>query len=463
MAIRTSSVAGRFFPDDKAKLKAVLSDYEDKTNGLLKLLPAEPVAILSPHAGYAFCGGLTAGAWSTTRATAFARIAILSPSHHVRIDGMAVPAGHDTVGLPGMRVKIDTKACKALARMRGVRADDAPFDKEHGIDTQLPFARRVHPKTPVVPIVIGDTTEGHVAEVIDKLAAMEGRTLFVLSSDLSHFLTQEQAVRIDGQTAGLIETGQGARLTPAHACGARGLAGWLASAAGRGTRPMRLGQFTSYNTTRDDSRVVGYGAWAFYDAADDVLSTPLRAELLRAARAGLKSRLAKGRMPEVGLDSFPMPLRTIAASFVTLEIEGRLRGCIGSMMAHRSLVADVVANAVKAGFEDRRFRPVSAEDLDAAEIKISLLTRPAPIEVENEEHLLSQLEPGKTGLILSEGDKRGLFLPSVWSSLPEPKDFLQALRRKAGLEPETWSEAQSFQLFRAEHFGEAALQDRNAA
>ena len=307
-----------------------------------------------------------------------------------------------------------------------------------------------------------EVLKGH-REPIDRLDAMEGETLFILSSDLSHFLTQDQALRIDAQTAGLIETGQGAKLTPAHACGARAIAGWLASEAGRACRALRLGQFTSFNTTRDPGRVVGYGAWGLYDAASDILSDNLRRELLRVARAGLASRIAKGRAPEVGLDSFPMPLRTVMASFVTLEIGGRLRGCVGSMVAHRPLVADVIANAVKAGFEDRRFGPLSAEELEQADIKVSLLTRSQNIEPESEAELLAQLVPGDTGLILAEGDKRALFLPSVWGSLTDPLAFVQALRRKAGFEANCWSDAQEFRIFRAEQFSEAGTGLRCAA
>lgn len=463
MAVRTSRVAGRFFPSDKAELSSILEAYAKKTQGLGEALPHQPVAVISPHAGYAFCGGLTAGAWAVTQSMTPDRIAILSPSHAHAFDGIAVPGDHDQVGLPGMRIKLDGAACTSLVRARKARTEDAAFANEHGIDTQLPFARKIHPKVPVVPVVIGNATEGQVASVIDRLAAMQGQTLFVFSSDLSHFLTQEQALRIDAQTAGLIETGQGAKLTPAHACGARAVSGWLASETGRDTRALRLGQFTSFNTSRDAQRVVGYGAWSFSNPTCDILSDGLRRELLRAARAGLTSRLAKGRMPEVGLDSFPVPLRTIMASFVTLEIEGRLRGCVGSMMAHRPLITDVIVNAIKAGFEDRRFKPVTARELNAAEVKISVLTKPRLIDPESEADLLQQLVPGETGLIVAEQDKRALFLPSVWSSLSEPRDFLRGLRRKAGLAPDTWSDGQEFRLFRAEKFDEYQLLQRSAA
>lgn len=463
MPMRTTRIAGRFFPEDKDRLSDMLRAFAARTEPLAKVLAAPPRAVIVPHAGYGFCGGLTAGAWAVTRGLRPARIAVLSPSHHHGFDGIAVPCGHGAVGLPGMRVRIDTEACKALVRSRKARAREAAFETEHGIDTQLPFARQTHPRVPVVPVVIGTATAGQVAAVIDRLARMQGETLFVLSSDLSHFLTREQALRIDAQTAGLIETGQGARLTPAHACGARAIAGWLASEAGRDGRVLRLGQASSFSATQDAARVVGYGAWAFYDPATEVLSAALRRELLRAARQALTSRLTRGRMPEVKLDSFPVPLRTVAASFVTLEIDGRLRGCIGSMTAHRALVADVVANAVRAAVADRRFEPLTPQALDAAEIRVSVLSRPRQIACADEAELLAQLVPGETGLILAEGDRRALFLPSVWSGLPDPAAFVRALRRKAGLDPERWSAAQEFRLFHAESFAESDLQMREAA
>ncbi|MFZ7090623.1 AmmeMemoRadiSam system protein A [Primorskyibacter sp. 2E233] len=462
MAVRQTHVAGRFFPEDQQALDALLAEYDAQWQGLRAELPSVPRAVISPHAGYAFSGKLTAAAWAALARGTPDRIAILSPSHRARFDGIAVPTAHDSVEVPKKRVRIDARACHALIRADLAHGHEAAFAEEHGIDTQLPFARYYHPKVPVVPMVIGDATEGQVAQAIDRLTRMKGETLFVLSSDLSHFLTQEQALRIDAQTAGLIETGQGARLTPSHACGARALSGWLASQTGAGCRALRLGMHTSFAASQNAERVVGYGAWGLFAPEDDILDGTSRRALLNVAQAALTSRLTKGLPPEIDVNSFAVQLRTLMASFVTLERGGRLRGCIGSMVPHRSLVADVAANAVKAGFEDPRFDRLTTAELGDLDVKVSVLTRPAPFEVTDEADLVARLIPEVSGAILSDGDRRGLFLPSVWASVSDPQEFVTALKRKAGLPPDHWSDSLRIQTFRAEAFEGRADQERAA-
>ena len=458
MALRNTSVAGTFFPDDKPELKKLVSSLLSQAAAVPALVPEPPIAILAPHAGYAYSGALTAAAWQAVRDTAPARIAILSPSHHLRFAGLAVPDNHNGVALPGLRVRIDTEACAGLVKSGFATPNDDAFDREHGIDTQLPFARSVLSGVPVVPVVIGDAGPDQVAAVVDALAALQGRTLFVLSSDLSHYLTEDAAQKRDVRTAALIEAGHGAVLTSEDACGARAIAGFLASRTGLGCRPLRLGRYTSKKTTGQTDRVVGYGAWAFFGREASILNDALRAELLSVARKALAHAAARGRAPQVRVDSFAPPLRTVMASFVTLEQAGRLRGCIGSLAAVRPLVADVVTNAVKAGLEDPRFGPVTPDEVDALHLSVSVLTRPLKVAVDGRDDLLAHLVPGQTGAIVQDGNRRGVFLPTVWQSLPEPEAFLGGLMRKAGLAPDHWSDSLTVHLFRSESFSEKDMQ-----
>ncbi len=463
MARRETQLAGKFFPEEGAALAGAVKTLAQTAAPLATLFPATPRAVIAPHAGFAFSGALSAAAWATTAQAAPARIVILSPSHHVAFDGLAVPTGHDVVSLPGKRVQIDRAACQALIRAGHAHGRDVVFEAEHGIDVQLPFARHYHPKVPVLPMVIGHASAGQVAAAIDRLMRIKGETLFVLSSDLSHFLPRAQAARIDGQTAGLIETGQGGRLTPAHACGARAISGWFASATGAACRVMRLGQGNSLRGGGDPGGVVGYGAWALFDEAADVLPQRLRQELLRVARQALASQMTRGASPRLDLSSFATPQRSVMASFVSLESGGFLRGCMGSMAPHRPLVSDVMANAVLAGFGDTRFNPLTAPELERIEIGVSLLTRPRALEVDSEAAACAALVPGKTGLILSEGDRRALFLPSVWQKTGGARNFLRALKQKAGIAADHWSGDIRLQVFRTESFGETQHADRAIA
>lgn len=161
-------------------------------------------------------------------------------------------------------------------------------------------------------------------------------------------------------------------------------------------------------------------------------STELGARLLARARQAIAHHLGLG--PAAGKDDDPR-LATRGATFVTLKEDGELRGCIGSLRAQRPLAEDVVANAVAAASRDPRFPPVAADEFDRLHIEVSLLSEPEFIDFRDEAELLAQLRPGEDGLILFAGCRSATFLPQVWDQLPEPAQFLAALKHKAGLDP----------------------------
>ena len=177
--------------------------------------------------------------------------------------------------------------------------------------------------------------------------------------------------------------------------------------------------------------------------------------LLEIARASIRHGLARGKPVPVDLGTLPPELAVERATFVTLERQGELRGCIGCLEAFRPLAVDIAANAFAAAFRDSRFPPVSAEEFDGLEIHLSLLTPPEPLPFSSEADLLSQLVPGVDGLILEEGPLRGTFLPAVWEHLPEPEAFLWHLKVKAGLSGNHWSPAMRVHRYRTELIKEA--------
>lgn len=156
---------------------------------------------------------------------------------------------------------------------------------------------------------------------------------------------------------------------------------------------------------------------------------------------------ATGSSPDLS----PAVLSALAAkgaSFVTLKKSGRLRGCIGSVIAHRDLAGDLCENAFKAAFRDPRFPPLAADEIDdSLELSISVLSPPQAFPFSNEADLIGKLTPFEDGIILSEGNQRGLFLPQVWEQLPDPADFLAHLKRKAGLPMDYWSDTLRAQRF----------------
>lgn len=140
------------------------------------------------------------------------------------------------------------------------------------------------------------------------------------------------------------------------------------------------------------------------------------------------------------------------ATFVTLTLDGNLRGCIGRLEACRPLVEDVVENARAAAFGDPRFAPLSKDEFETLEIHISVLSPSEEMVFVSEADLLEQIRPGVDGLILQEGGQRGTFLPSVWEELPDKELFLMHLKMKAGFSNTYWSDALRVSRYTAEYF-----------
>lgn len=174
-------------------------------------------------------------------------------------------------------------------------------------------------------------------------------------------------------------------------------------------------------------------------STDEKLSAEQRSTLLDIAQRSIAHGLETGRALTLDPDDYAQPLRRPGAAFVTLHLQGQLRGCIGSLEPYRSLAEDVAANAFAAAFRDPRFPPLSAQEQDQLALDISVLSPARPMSFSSEQELLDQLRPGTDGLILEDGPRRGTFLPSVWEQLPEPQAFLRHLKQKAGLPADYWS------------------------
>ena len=179
----------------------------------------------------------------------------------------------------------------------------------------------------------------------------------------------------------------------------------------------------------------------------------LGATLLDIARRAIDSRLS-GVQSNFLRSSRQPRLDRPGASFVTLNKHGELRGCMGTLEAHRSLQHDVEENAYAAAFRDPRFPPVSAVEWPEVRIEISVLTPPEPLTFRDEADLRRQLQPGSDGVILQAGQRRATFLPQVWEQLSHPEVFLAQLKQKAGLSADFWSPEVVIQRYRVQKWKE---------
>lgn len=169
------------------------------------------------------------------------------------------------------------------------------------------------------------------------------------------------------------------------------------------------------------------------------LSAPTRKLLFKLAQQTIHYGAHHGQLFPIELANLPVEIRSPRATFVTLEKQGQLRGCIGSLEPRRPLAEDIAFNAFAAAFRDPRFPPVTPEEVTQLDIHLSILSPLEALRFRSEAELLAQIRVGLDGLVLEERYRRSTFLPAVWEQLPDKRDFLAQLKRKAGLPGEYWS------------------------
>ncbi|MEE8635961.1 MAG: AmmeMemoRadiSam system protein A [Acidiferrobacterales bacterium] len=180
-----------------------------------------------------------------------------------------------------------------------------------------------------------------------------------------------------------------------------------------------------------------------------MLSPADRQALLQLAETSIKTGLGGDRL-RIDPAEYSPSLQQPGASFVTIKVRHELRGCIGTLECERVLAIDVVQNAYAAAFRDPRFSPLTAPEFEHLHVHVSVLGRPESIEFASERDLIQQLRPGVDGVILQEGSYRATFLPAVWESLPDPNEFMQQLKCKAGLSADHWSDKITVQRYTTE-------------
>jgi len=457
-ATRPAAVAGMFYPASTAELGRQVDELLAAAAGR-EHEPA-PKALIAPHAGYVYSGPIAASAYAQVRARRgrIRRVVLLGPAHRVPLRGLALP-GVERFATPLGEVEIDAEAVAALRDLPQVVDSPRAHAAEHSLEVHLPFLQRVLGEFSLLPLAVGEASAEEVAEVLDRVWGGD-ETLIVVSSDLSHYLPYDTARRIDRDTVDhLLSLDAG--IDPERACGATPINGLLLAARRRGLAAELLDLRNSGDTAGDRRRVVGYAALA------------LRPQSTAAAPAGSEGNEAEDRgrvllaharsaiAEALRLDPHPAPQRAFlqrpGASFVTLRSSGSLRGCIGSLQARRALGADVRANAVAAAFSDPRFAPLRAAEYGEIDVEVSVLSAAAPLPVASEYDLHGQLRAGVDGLILELGSRRSTFLPQVWESLPDAREFVDELKRKAGLRRDFWSEELRFSRYTVEKFTETEL------
>ncbi len=441
MSVRAAAVAGQFYPADAGDLRAAIEGYlsaADAGDG-----PA-PKAIIAPHAGFVYSGAVAASAYARLAPVAdrIKRVVLLGPSHRVALKGIAM-SGADYFETPLGRIRLDKQAAADIKGLGQVGVSDPVHAQEHSLEVHLPFLQVLLDDFTLVPLVVGQVAPEQVAEVMRRLWGGP-ETLIVVSSDLSHYLGYHDAQMLDNRTRDAIESLAPQDIEEGGACGRYPVGGLLRIAANSGMRVETVDLRNSGDTAGAKDRVVGYGSWLFFDQDFEARTRALLdqhgARLLQIAGTTITLRCQNPDNRRISISNVPNVLKAKGASFVTLKTqEGQLRGCSGSVQALQPLAMDVANSAIKAAFNDQRFKPVSEAERASLQLSISVLSPQVEMTVQSEGDLLAQLRPGTDGLIIQDGSMRALFLPAVWEQMPEPGAFLGQLKKKAGMAPGHWS------------------------
>jgi AmmeMemoRadiSam system protein B/AmmeMemoRadiSam system protein A len=469
--LRKPAVAGKFYPSDVKQLEAEVKEFLRNSDS--KQL-GEISGLISPHAGYVFSGRTAATAFAQLNPESiFENIFIIGSSHHHHFGKAAVYSEGDWE-MPYGKESVNADIGNELANKYPEIFTDNPLyhKEEHSLEVQLPFLHyRLKNPYKIVPIIIGCSDTGVCRSIALALKPyMTAKNLFVVSTDLSHYPAYDDAKKADKNTINAILTGNPEKLVMAlngntrqHIPGlATSLCGWT-SVLTFMMMTEEIGGFeyhlidacnsgdAKYYGKKDS--VVGYCSTAITrnenTKSEFNLNDHEKKLLLGIARKTLENYFAHTKTEVINKNELTNNLKAYCGAFVTLHIDGRLRGCIGRMTGNVLLYELVSEMAISAAFHDRRFSPLQSSELQRVKIEISVLSPMKKIDD------ISEIELGKHGILIENGYRSGVFLPQVatetgWTL----EEYLgHCARDKAGLGWEGWRNANIY-VFTAEVFSE---------
>jgi AmmeMemoRadiSam system protein B/AmmeMemoRadiSam system protein A len=453
--VRQPVRAGSFYPAEAAELTGMIHRLTLKAQKTRVHLPRNKTlkALIMPHAGYVYSGWTAAHASLVLKKNQFSKVILMGPDHKIGIRNGAIC---DVAAYQTPLGRIDLHADTAKLRRQPGLFQPLPvsMDQEHSLEVILPFLQTYLGQFELVPIIVGRADVGSLAEALGVIR--DDHTLLVVSSDLSHFLDYPDAVSMDRETVqGVIDLNSAILASrDRRACGAMPLLILMEIASRNNWQPVLLHYSNSGDTAGSRSRVVGYTTIAFF--GDRLMNNPGEPGekfteeqglvLVKLARHTIMEKLGR-KLSESEPDpnarhSQDESYKSHQGTFVTLKINGQLRGCIGSLTARESVWEGVKHNAINAAFHDPRFSPLTAKEFDKTDIEVSILSEPLPLEYRDGKDLTQKLRVNVDGVIIRKGNASATFLPQVWEQLPRPEEFLSHLCMKAGLPSDAWKDPQ---------------------
>jgi AmmeMemoRadiSam system protein B/AmmeMemoRadiSam system protein A len=486
--VRKPAVAGQFYTADPQTLRREIESYIAETE-IDDAFSGEVIAIVSPHAGYMYSGGVAAHGYRLLRGKEYETVVVIAPSHVEYFDFCSVFAG-DAYLTPLGEIPIDRKMVDLITSKHDLirksekgHAYNRLGRGEHSLEVQLPFLQVALGQFDLVPIVMGSQDFDCVRALGETLGeVLSGRkALIVASTDLSHFHSDQRAKSLDGVFIEALQRFEPETLresihdSKTEACGGGPtMAAMIAAKILGADRCSVLSYATSGDVTGDRSSVVGYVSAAMFrasgtsrnpgrgsrsaeespgagsDSFDIGLTPDDKSYLLRLARGTIEAHFGEvGELPPHRSPVLDMP----CGAFVTLSKKGKLRGCIGYIEAVKPLRETISEMASSAAFKDWRFPPVRESELSEIEIEISVLSPLRRIEDP------TVIEVGTHGIVITRGPSRGLLLPQVavdWNW--DRETFLRQTCVKAGLPEDAWTiDGTNIDIFSADIFSEREL------
>ena len=483
---RPAYCAGSWYPADADDLSKTVDGLVARASP--PTIEGRPIAVIAPHAGYRFSAPVAAAGYSCLRGHSYKRVIVLALSHRYAgsYHGVEVPGQYTAYATPLGEVPIDRAVCDDLLAKEPFLSKPGLDRNEHSLELQLPFLQKVLGEFRLVPLLVGQMTEAEYADAAQAILSwMDDETLLVASSDFTHYGRRFDYTPFRNDVPAKLRELADQAADPITRCDLDGFLEHLAKTndtiCGRNpialllricamqegeVQGVRAAFDTSGNLTGDWKNSVTYQSFVFAPRSgtpeaqeQQPVSAPRSVTLgdqeqqllLRLARQTVTARLKDQSPPKVDPAQLSAILKENGACFVTLENRGRLRGCIGHLVAHEPLYKNVIHNA-KAACRDRRFvnNPVTARELDQLHIEISYLTPMKKMEDP------ANIVVSRHGLMIVMGPNRGVLLPQVASRYGwTPEEFLSQTCLKAGLPVDAWKRPDAeLYCFEAEVFGE---------
>lgn len=461
---RQPYAAGRFYSPDKDTLT---KDLTQLFESCVKTFPHPTVrAIICPHAGYVYSGKVAASAYSVIdRNTVYKNIFVIGSSHIMAFEGASVYNTGDYI-TPLGKLTVNKEIANGLKKEK---LFDFPVNahlQEHSLEVQMPFIQYYLKNIPpIIPIIIATNNVNNIKKIADILRPwFTPENLFIISSDFSHYPSYKTANEVDNATANAIVSGDPKKFLDVLKKNsyindpglATSMCGWTSGLLllylAEGSRNLEFKKI-DYSNSGDSKygnkdEVVGYNAIALIEKnsgtqtakslADEVtFSAKEKEQLISLARDNIRSLLYDKKRISVNKETLPEVFKKPYGAFVTLKINGSLRGCIGKFISSDPLYEVVLESSQSSAFEDPRFSQLTKEELPKTDIEITVL---GPLRKINS---IKEIVLGKHGIYIKKDFRSGTMLPQVatennWSV----EEFLgYTSRDKAGIGWDGWKDA----------------------